>query len=65
MGAELTKDNQGFEHLALTHALSNYEENIIENPDVYVNMSILGFGDNDDVIITKKVLSKIDIKIMS
>ena len=63
MGAELTKDNQGFEHLVLTHGYSNNEHNIIENPDAYINMSILGFGDNDDVIITKKVLSKIDNKI--
>ena len=63
MGAELTKDNQGLEHLALTSGCYNSEENIIDSPEAYETLKILGYGDNDGLIITKKVYSKLDKKV--
>ena len=63
MGAELTKDSQGFEHLVLTSGCYNSEENTLENPEAYETLKILGFGDNDGLIKTKKVYSNLDKKV--
>ena len=59
MGAELTQDSQGFDQLVLTSGCCNNEE----NPDSYETLKILGFGDYDGLIKTKKVYSKLDKKV--
>lgn len=56
MGAELTKDSQGIEHLVLMNGYSRK----MKNDEDFECVSILGLGNNDGVIQTKKVISKID-----